>query len=370
MREFPIFILHTGRYTSTTLPHTSDRYSANARRPRDACHPMLSRVAENLYWISRYVERAEGLARLLEDAHSMELEGAARADGTGPLDNVMRMLKARDAFERFWDAAGPLPGGGGDRPAAEKRDAALRFLTFGRASGASIRASVAHARENARGTQEAVTGETWSQLNSLHLFLNSPRAAARFEASPSRFLGRVRRECVLFAALADGTLPRTEAYHFLQIGRHLERVDVLSRVISVHGSAPAEVVVAGGGAEAAAPAGHWTGLLRGTSAHEAYLQQSGARVDPVGVVRYLLLEGEFPRSVRFSVARCLDSLRWVAGGAGFGNAAERHLGKLDADLRYMDVDDLFHRGLDAFLAGVQATCAAVGREIHLAYFRT
>lgn len=322
---------------------------------------MLSRVAENLYWISRYVERAEGLARLLEDAHSMELEGAARDDGTGPLDNVLLMLNARDPYLRTRD--------GSAASAAEQRDAVLRFLTFDTAGGASIRDTVARARENARGTQEAVTGEAWSQLNKLYLFLNSPRAAARFAASPARFLDRVRRECVLFAALVDGTLPRTEAYHFLQIGRYLERVDVLSRVINVHCSAPGELVPVGG-SEPAVSAAHWASLLRSTSAHEAYLKQARARVDPVGVVRYLLLEAEFPRSMRFSVARCLESLRCVAGGPEYGTAAERHLGRLDSDLRYMDVDDLFRRGVDRFLIDVQDTCAAVGRDIHQAYFRT
>lgn len=330
---------------------------------------MLSRVAENLYWISRYVERAEGLARLLEDAHSMELEGEASADGSGPLDNVLLMLNARDAFGRFWEAAGPLPGGA-ERSAAERRDATLRFLTFDTASVGSIRDTIARARENARGTQEAVTGEAWSQLNKLHLFLASSRAHARFEGSPSRFLDRVRRECVLFAALIDGTLPRTEAFHFLQIGRHLERVDMLSRVINVHCSAPVELVPVGGPSEAAVSAGHWASLLRSTSAYEAYLKQARARVDPVGVVRYLLLEAEFPRSMRFSVSRCLESLRCVAGGPEYGTAAERHLGRLDSDLRYMDVEDLFRRGVDQFLIDVQDTCAAVGRDVHLAYFRT
>lgn len=330
---------------------------------------MLSRVAENLYWISRYVERAEGLARLLEDAHSMELESESRADGTGPLDNCLLMLNAQDAFARLWETAGTPPGGA-DRPTAEKRDTILRFLTFDSANGVSIRDTVARARENARGTQEAVSGEAWSQLNKLHLFLNSSRAASRFVASPSRLLARVRRECVLFAALVDGTLPRTEAYHFLQIGRHLERVDILSRVINVHCSAPGEMIAVGGGTESAISSGHWASLLRSTSAYEAYLKQARARVDPVGVVRYLLLEAEFPRSMRFSVTRCLESLRCAAGGTEPGTAAERHLGKLDSDLRYMDADDLFRHGIDRFLTDVQNTCAAVARDIHLAYFQT
>jgi uncharacterized alpha-E superfamily protein len=318
---------------------------------------MLSRVAENLYWISRYVERAEGLARLLEDAHSMALEGEFPPGGPGPFDSVLLMLNAAAPFDRARTAD----------ESADPRNAVLSFLTFGRTGGISIRESVARARENARGTQEAVTGDVWSQLNKLHLFLNSPRAAARFAASPARFLARVRRECVLFGALVDGAMPRTEAYHFLQIGRNLERVDMLSRVINVHCSAHEPVPV---GAEPAAPWSHWSSLLRGISAHEAYLQQGQAKVDPVGVVRYLLLQAAFPRSMRFGVARCLESLRCVAGGTEHATAAERHLGKLDSDLRYADVDDLFRRGIGAFLVGVQAACSAVARDIDQTYFRT
>jgi uncharacterized alpha-E superfamily protein len=327
---------------------------------------MLSRVAENLYWISRYVERAEGLARLLEDAFSMELEATARASGTGPLDNVLLMLTARKAYER----AKRTPTGGGTATAADTRDAVLRFMTFDRGGGVSIRETVARARESARGTQEAISGEAWSQLNKLHLFLGSERAARRFDASPVRYLDRVRRECVLFAALVDGTLPRTEAYHFLQVGRYLERVDMLSRVINVHCQAPAPVAPPDGGAsEAAYSPPHWTSLLRGTSAYEAYLKQAREKVEPTAVLHYLLLEAEFPRSMRFGVARCLESLRRIAG-SGYGTDAERHLGRLDSDLRYMDVDDLFRRGVGEFLVGVQEVCAAVARDIHTAYFRT
>ncbi|HVL12141.1 MAG TPA: alpha-E domain-containing protein [Gemmata sp.] len=326
---------------------------------------MLSRVAENLYWISRYVERAEGLARLLADAFSTELEAGARLDGCGPIDNILQILGARAAYE----AAHPL---GEKSPAtADARDAIHRFLTFDRGSGVSIHETLARARENARGTQEAISGEAWSQLNKLHLYLASDRAAARFDASPVRYLERLRRECYLFAALVDGTMPRTEAYHFLQVGRHLERVDMLSRIINAHcpQTAPAESGAAAESEPSSSPA-HWVSLLRGTSAYEAYLQQARERIEPVAVVRYLLLEKEFPRSMRFAVTRCLESLRCIAGSAGAGTNAERHLGRLDSDLRYMDVEDLFRRGADRFLAEVQGTCAAVARDVHAEYFRT
>jgi uncharacterized alpha-E superfamily protein len=325
---------------------------------------MLSRVAENFYWISRYVERAEGLSRLLADAFSIEVEVGSRADGSGPLENVLVILSARSAFEKA-NATGAE-----DASASDVRDSVLRFLTFDRTGGASIRETVARARENARATQEAISCEAWSQLNQLHLFLVSERGRGMFDGSPVRYLDRVRRGCVLFAALVDGTLPRTEAFHFLQVGRYLERVDMLSRIINAHCqttavSSPGQT----NGSEVVLTSAHWASLLRGTSAYEAYLQHAREKVEPICVVRYLLLEAEFPRSMRFGVTRCLESLRCIAGSAS-GTDAERYLGRLDSDSRYMDVDDLFRRGIAPFLVGVQDTCTAVAQSIHSAYFRT
>jgi uncharacterized alpha-E superfamily protein len=333
---------------------------------------MLSRVAENLYWISRYVERAEGVARLLEDAYSMELETGSQTAGVGPLDNILEMLNAQSKIVQLQTTVDQPGDGRLTRSLGEHRETIVRFLTFDRDHGISIRETIAIARENARGTQERVSGEAWSQLNKLYLYLNSSRAQARFAASPARFLYRIRRECILFAALADDTLPRSEAYHFLQLGRYLERIDMLSRAINVHYHSENVSVPSADsdGEERTFSASQWARLLRETSAYESYLKQARERIDPVGVIRYLLLEADFPRSMRFGVGRCLDSLRAIAGGSGYGAPAERPLGQLDSELRYMDVDDLFQRGIGPFLIGVQDTCTTAGREVHRAYFRT
>jgi len=333
---------------------------------------MLSRVAENLYWISRYVERAEGVARLLEDAFSMELETGTQASGSGPLDNILLMFNAQSIFTQVRESSVQIRDGGFFRSIAEHREAIVRFLTFNRGHGLSIRETIAIARENARGSQERVSGEAWSQLNKLYLFLNSTRAEERFSASPARFLHRIRWECVLFAALLDDTLPRSEAYHFHQLGRYLERIDMLSRAINVHCHSENILVPLADfdDEERTFSATPWARLLRETSAYESYLKQSRERIDPIGVIRYLLLEADFPRSMRYGVGRCLDSLRAIAGGSGYGAPAERSLGQLDSELRYMDVNDLFQRGIGPFLITVQETCAVAGREVHRAYFRT
>ena len=321
---------------------------------------MLSRVAENLYWISRYVERAENVARLLDVGFHLELDASGLSGdvaGQGPIESILTILACRDAFET---AQGPGP---------KDRDVVLRYLTFDRSNPHSILAMLAHARENARGTQETLSGDTWSQVNKLYLYLSSPRAIRRFAASPSRFFEGVKRSCVLFGGLVDGTLPRTEVFHFLQLGRYLERVNQVSRILSVKLHALRD-----GGPidEVGIRVVHWSSLLRSCSAYEAYLREHHDRIDPEGVVRYLVLDADFPRAMRFCVARCVESLQAISGGDDdeYHSEAERHLGRLDSDLRYIDVEEIFGRGLNTFLKGIQDACNRIGDEIHQAYFQT
>lgn len=317
---------------------------------------LLSRVAENLYWMSRYVERAENLARLLHVGFYLDLDAAelAREGGDGPVESLLTIFACRDAY-----AAG---GGTGDR------DEVLRFLTFDRQNPQSMLRLVAAARENARGTQETVSAEAWSHVNRLYLYLSGPRALRRFRASPSRFFEAVKRACILFGGLIDSTLPRTEIFHFLQVGRYLERADQMSRILMAKSPALCPAGPDDGGLSMGLV--HWTSLLRSCSAYEAYLRSHHDRIDPVSVVRYLVLDADFPRAVRFSVARCRESLHAIAGGDDdeFSSEAERRLGRLDSDLRYLDVDEIFERGLPTFLTGVQDACGRIGDEIHHAYF--
>ncbi|MFO0910484.1 MAG: alpha-E domain-containing protein [Isosphaeraceae bacterium] len=326
---------------------------------------MLSRVAENLYWMSRYVERAENVARLLDVGFHLELDAASvtRVAGElGPTESVLTILACREAFELAH------PGRSGSVEA--QRDAVLQFLTFDRNHQHSILEMLAAARENARATQETLSGEAWSQVNRLYLYMVSRRARRRFATSPSRFFEGVKHACVLVTGLFDGTLPRNEVYHFLQIGRYLERVNQVSRILNVkmHG-------LRDGGPVADPPMRvvHWSSLLRSCSAYESYLRENQDRIDPEGVVRYLVLDPHFPRALRFCVARCVESLREIAGhdeDDEFSSEVERQLGRLDSRLKYVDVDEIFSQGLSPFLVDVQEACFRVGEELHQAYFHT
>lgn len=174
---------------------------------------MLSRVAENLFWMARYIERADGLARLMDQACQMDLE-ADQDDlsgfgpgGPGPLETILDILAFGE--ERL------------ARPFARSVEAAaemLDFLAFRAEGGQSIRSMISLARENARSTQESLSAEVWNQVNRLHLNLSSRKSEVRFLASPARFLDWVKRSCILIAGLVNDTLPRDEPYHFLQLG--------------------------------------------------------------------------------------------------------------------------------------------------------
>jgi len=300
---------------------------------------MLSRVAESLFWMAHYVERAENVARLLDAGFQFQLDAAGAA--AGPLDDILTILACRADYRRTRPAAAsrPTAAATAEAPAAAGRSV-LHFLTFDRHGSHSVLSMVALARENARSTQEVLSADAWSQVNRLHLYLSGPRAERRFQASPFRFYDGVKRACVLFAGLVDGTLRRTEVFHFLQLGRYLERVDMMSRILAANAAHAAARNGSG-------PDLHWTSLRRSCSAYEAYLHEHHHRVEPPLVVRYLILEPDFPRSMRFGVDRCLDSLREIAGrhGDDYASEAERLLGRFDGELRYLDPEEIVSRGL-------------------------
>src|SRR5271163_634030 len=225
---------------------------ARSRRPE-----MLSRVAENLFWMSRYLERAENVARLLDIGLFLELDAPSPAveDGSAPVEIALHILACREAFH----STHPAP----------ERSAVLQFLTFDRTNPQSILSMIALARENARGTQESLDVDAWSEVNRLYLYLSGPRAQRRFLSSPSGFYAAIKKSCILFDGLVQNTLPRDDVYHFLELGRYLERVNVIGRIL--HAKCRSHNQGANGG-DPPMQLIRWTGLLRSCSAYGAYLR--------------------------------------------------------------------------------------------------
>ena len=298
---------------------------------------MLSRVAESLYWIGRYVERAEDTSRLL-DVHVQTLLEDPWVDEPTACADLLQVMGV------------PAPGG----PLDSTRTTGL--LAFDRTATSSIVGALAGARENARGVREALSSELWECLNATYHSLPAQQAAAG-RHGPHGFFRHVRERAAVVAGLLDGTMPRDDGWRFLVLGRSLERVDMTARLLWSRAGQPN--VSAG-----------WVGLLKSCSAHEAYLRTYRSAVEAERVVEFLVLDRLFPRSIYASLVqaeRCLAELDPTAGRTGVDDPARRLLGRARTDLEFRVADDLL-QDLPRLLHSLQATCSDVGTAVGARYF--
>src|SRR6266576_1345438 len=282
---------------------------------------MLSRVAESIYWMSRYVERAENVARFIDV-------------------NLQLMLDSSlGQLEQQWK---PLVSTTGDNEAFEKRygeatqPSVIRFLTFDGENPNSILSCLRAARENARSVREIISSEMWLQLNKFYLTVNNAASSQQRLESPPAFFTEVKLASHLFTGVTDATMTHGEAWHFCRLGRKLERADKTSRILDVK-----YFILLRSVADVGTPFDdvQWAAVLRSASAFEMYRQRHG-RISPKDIVQFLLLDGEFPRAIRFCLNAARDSLLAISGTplGTFRNHPEEMLGQLCADLACAHVD--------------------------------
>jgi uncharacterized alpha-E superfamily protein len=317
---------------------------------------MLSRVAQSLYWMSRYVERAENTARLV-DVNLQLLLDARALDDASIAAHWLPIVESTGDAERFLAM----------HPEATARSV-VEFLVFEPANPNSIVAAVSQARENARTVRDQLTAELWEELNRLYLFLHSDEARPRFAASPAEFFGVVKNDSLLLTGIGHATVMHGEGWQFVEAGRYIERADQTTRILDVlHAAFPERGLPQGLGER---HAGEWTAVLRSSSAWDAYKSVYGANVDPLRVVGFLLLHEEFPRSVRFCAEELDAALRRISGVAAgrFANAAEQRSGRFLAELRFATVEDLLEaRGLHGCLDWIQRRLGEIGAALYDTY---
>jgi len=311
---------------------------------------MLSRVANSIYWMSRYLERAENVARFIGVNLNLSLDMPAE-------------------FGEQWE---PLVNITGDREQYEKRygepvrENVLHFLTFDRENPNSILSCVRNARENARSVREIISSEMWEQAN--HFYLMVKEAAANKAAfnNPHDFYTAVKMESHLFDGITEATMSHGEAWHFLQVGELLERSDKTSRILDVKYFIllPDEQVLG-----AAVDNIQWSALLKSASALEMYRKHS-KQISPAKVADFLLLNREFPRSVQSCLGRAAYSLYAITGSRrdGFSNSTEKRLGKLLSELNYAQIDEIIAGGLHEFLDGLQTRLNQIDDAIYDSFF--
>ena len=309
---------------------------------------MLSRVAESIYWMNRYIERAGNIARFLDVNFRLMLDLPA---GTQvQWDALVRITGDYDAFVARYPAA--------------TREAVIQFLTFDAENPSSILSCVKSARENARSVREIISSEMWEQVNRLYLSLRD--AAERPLEPRDEFFAETRQATQLYTGLTYTTMSHGKAWHFARLGRMIERADQTSRILDVKYFTLLPSVE-----DVGTPIDEvgWNAVLSSASAMEAYRQKHGL-VSPNCAVQFLVLDSEFPRSVRFCLTQADESLHAISRtrGGSFSNAAERRLGQLRSELDYMCVADIMKRGLHEYLDALQTRLNDVGSAIYESYF--
>lgn len=312
---------------------------------------MLSRVADSLYWMSRYVERAENVARIIDVNLNLMLDNPV--GGEQQWQPLIDTLGDSETFTRQCGVA--------------DSNSTIHFLSFDPENSNSILSCLGGARENARSIREIISSEMWEQLNSFYLRLQDQ--AAHGSVGPEMtlaFYSEVKQACHLFSGITGATMTRNEAWHFIELGRLIERADKTSRILDVKYYIPA-----GSGSEIVAGLDdiHWAAVLRSASAFEMYRKRHG-RIRPDGIIEFLLLDPDFPRSVRHCLDGARSSLHHITGTplGSFRNPSEKLLGQLCSDLAFTQVDEIEDAGLHGYLDELQTKINLVGSGIHDSFF--
>jgi uncharacterized alpha-E superfamily protein len=318
---------------------------------------MLSREADSLFWMGRYLERAEATARLLDVQYHAALESAMPHHGPDSLWQSILDITEDDLIYRA--RYGEI----------SERDM-LQFMIFDPDQPNSILSCIRAARTNAQGVREIISSEMWETVNRGYLEIPKWNVDKLLEASPHEFLVSIRNRCHLFYGLAERTMLIGDAYHFVKTGIFLERADQMSRLTDV---LIRELTGGDYRLDEHEPfdTHGWIACLKSASAFEAFRKMYRGGITPDNVIAFLILDWDYPSSIHHAVSQVERCLRNVSGSSGrrYANDAERLAGKLHADLSFLTITDLHRMGLHEFLQGIQERCGEIGDAVTARYLR-
>jgi len=311
---------------------------------------MLSRVANSIYWMCRYIERAENVARFI---------------GV----NLNLLLDMPSEKDKHWL---PLVMTTGDQALFEKeksvydQEAVISFLTFDRTYPNSILSCLSAARENARSIREIISSEMWEHLNNFYLELIKAESIKMAMEDPDRFFNIIKMRSHLFTGLMDCTLSHGEAWNFARIGMMIERADKTSRILDVK-----YFMLLPGADLVNTPIDNiqWIAVLKSASAFEMYRKEFH-HIIPRNVANFLIFDKQFPRSIYHCISKAQIYLHRITGSpnGAVTNSTEKQLGRLMADLEYTDIDEVIDAGLHEFLANLQDRLNTMGGTIGTTFF--
>ena len=309
---------------------------------------MLSRVAASLYWMSRYLERAEHTARLI-DVHLTQM-----LDHAGGDENLrwQRLLSSLHTLQ----------------PTGEVDAYSItRTLTFDELNASSIVSCIVSARENARQVREQISSEMWEQLNRLFLKVKQTSMEQIWHAEPHIFLKRVKENIYLIQGMTDATMNHSEGWHFIRVGRFIERATATAALLDTHFS----VYLTEHTEYESEPLDYlsWVELLRSCASFESYCKVHTAAIRPAQIAEFLLLNAESPRSIRFACAMMQGELQAISKATGARNPGriERLAGRLRATLDYDQIEEILSGDIHNYLRSIQSQCALIHSGIYQAY---
>jgi uncharacterized alpha-E superfamily protein len=317
---------------------------------------MLSRVADSLYWMSRSIERAEHTTRLLDVNLNLMLdEGVTHSDR---------------AWKRMLDALGNPE----DTEWTGDPYALTQALTFDTTNKASILSCIISARENSRHVREQISTEQWTRLNRLYLQVTRPDMrndlhgdhAMQESGPPTEFLQQVMEAVHEFKGVSDSTMSHGEGWQFIQVGRYIERASATAMLLEAYHE---DLWHLSDRVTEDNEYLEWMGLLRSATAFEAYCKVYTADITPDRILEFLLLDEEFPHSIRFSIDTLQNALEAIHGEGGESRAEplRRLVGRLQSSLNYSSVEEILSGDVIGYLRSIQAQCRSIHNMIYQIY---
>ncbi|QXP79332.1 MULTISPECIES: alpha-E domain-containing protein [Winogradskyella] len=311
---------------------------------------MLGRVANTIYWMNRYLERAENYARFMDVNFNLSLE-----------------LSPNE--EQQWK---PLVVITGDWPLYEslhekaEKNKVINFMAFESENPNSICNCIINARENARAIRPEITKEVWEQINALYYLVKRASEKKRLNDSEVRhFFSDIKNGCQLLYGIYDATISRNEGWNFAKLGQLIERADKTSRVLDVKYH-----LLLGSANQVGSSLDliQWTALLKSVSAYDMYRKKYG-KLSSTSIAEFLILDTDFPRSILNCLIRAEQSIVRLCGSSfGYCNNAQRQLGALKAQLEFTDINDIIAEGLHEYLDNIQGKLNDISTAIYEAFF--
>ncbi|MCC6482888.1 MAG: alpha-E domain-containing protein [Sphingobium sp.] len=308
----------------------------------------LGKTAGALFWMFRYLERSENLARLVEAGLRMSLTRGETA--VQEWRSVLATVDMRDAFEATEQAYDPLH--------------VVNFLLRGRTHGGSVLSMLEAARDNARRARTAITREVWEATNECFINIRSALARPLREADLPQVLGMIRQHSALVRGALHGTMLRNDIYNFARLGTFVERADNTARIIDVKYYLLLPSLSHVG---STLDTSQWDMLLRSLSAQRSYRWLNPNETKPIDIARFLIFDGRFPRSVLFCALKISENLKWLAFDYAEEKPVHAYAAKMADDLQKLTIEQIFESGLHEFLQTFMRSIAAIANLIEKDY---